>query len=362
MTIPYGAVYFRKSNPPKDDWERDYQTAAQDGLNIFRHWFMQGSICIQGLSMRVFFLKLTVLCLPFAVYLFPRIFIPLPEYSYISTAIYKNNLLQNAKSPKLVLAGGSNVGLGIDSEVVEAVFNIPVVNTGINAGFGLGRMLDNISPFLNAGDILLIVPEYHHFTNGWNGGIAAYELIFGKHQYHLFIHPGYYNFPAEFKDYVVTRRYDLKTLLWPLSGPDANSYWLDNYNNKGDFIKHLEEENIEFLNDPKWETFGNLNNHYIQSFFRFVDDLASRGIKLALSYPSCEAVAFLRNIETIRMLDVRFRAKENLLTISKPEDYSFPQSLCYDMIYHLNREGRKLRTERLITDIERSGIVNDAVD
>ena len=22
--FPYGAVYFRKSNPPREDWERDY--------------------------------------------------------------------------------------------------------------------------------------------------------------------------------------------------------------------------------------------------------------------------------------------------------------------------------------------------
>lgn len=38
--VPYGAVYFRKSNPPKQDWERDYGIASEDGLNIFRHWFM----------------------------------------------------------------------------------------------------------------------------------------------------------------------------------------------------------------------------------------------------------------------------------------------------------------------------------
>ena len=41
---PYGAVYFRKSNPPRDDWERDYQTAAEDGMNVFRHWFMWSAI------------------------------------------------------------------------------------------------------------------------------------------------------------------------------------------------------------------------------------------------------------------------------------------------------------------------------
>ncbi len=44
LQMPYGAVYFRKSNPPKESWERDYAQAEADGNNIFRHWFMWGSI------------------------------------------------------------------------------------------------------------------------------------------------------------------------------------------------------------------------------------------------------------------------------------------------------------------------------
>jgi len=42
--FPYGAVYFRKSNPPQDDWARDHQTAARVGMNIFRHWFMWSAV------------------------------------------------------------------------------------------------------------------------------------------------------------------------------------------------------------------------------------------------------------------------------------------------------------------------------
>ena len=42
--FPYGAVYFRKSNPPAEDWERDHQTAARVGMNTFRHWFLWGAI------------------------------------------------------------------------------------------------------------------------------------------------------------------------------------------------------------------------------------------------------------------------------------------------------------------------------
>lgn len=42
--FPYGAVYFRKSNPPEADWERDHRTAAQIGMNMFRHWVMWSGV------------------------------------------------------------------------------------------------------------------------------------------------------------------------------------------------------------------------------------------------------------------------------------------------------------------------------
>lgn len=42
--FPYGAVYFRKSNPPEEDWARDHATAARIGMNTFRHWFMWSAV------------------------------------------------------------------------------------------------------------------------------------------------------------------------------------------------------------------------------------------------------------------------------------------------------------------------------
>lgn len=42
--FPYGAVYFRKSNPPREDWAHDYKVAAEDGITTFRHWFMWSAI------------------------------------------------------------------------------------------------------------------------------------------------------------------------------------------------------------------------------------------------------------------------------------------------------------------------------
>jgi beta-galactosidase len=42
--FPFGAVYFRKSNPPEADWAHDHQVAAGMGINMFRHWFLWASI------------------------------------------------------------------------------------------------------------------------------------------------------------------------------------------------------------------------------------------------------------------------------------------------------------------------------
>ncbi|MCB1121301.1 MAG: beta-galactosidase, partial [Verrucomicrobiae bacterium] len=42
--IPWGAVYFRKSNPDYEHWEGDYRQAVKDGMNTFRHWFMWSAI------------------------------------------------------------------------------------------------------------------------------------------------------------------------------------------------------------------------------------------------------------------------------------------------------------------------------
>ncbi len=42
--FPYGSVYFRRTNPPQRDWERDYRRAAEDGWTVFRHWFLWSAV------------------------------------------------------------------------------------------------------------------------------------------------------------------------------------------------------------------------------------------------------------------------------------------------------------------------------
>ena len=113
-------------------------------------------------------------------------------------------------------------------------------------------------------------------------------------------------------------------------------------------------ENQPFVSS---ENLGIINRTYLKKFFQFVDDFTKRGITVILSYPSYEEQSFRNSAELIKEMDMLFRAKENLLVISTPESYCYPAEYFYDSYYHLNVEGRVVRTDQLIRDLQASGLL-----
>ena len=307
--------------------------------------------------MNKFFVKIFILLIPLIVGIVIIVFFPLPANSYDLVIIDKHRILANTKSPKIVLAGGSNLAFGIDSMEIKDKLNFPVVNTGVQQGFGLGRILDDISRFLHKRDVLLIIPEYNHFTSTWNGNIAAYELILDVRQYQLLL-ASYYGLPNGFSQYF-SMKYDIlkqtvRQSIRQINTQNENPlmYSRNGFNEYGDNVKHLGMENQPF---KPAGNLGVLNQSYLNSFFRLVDNFTKRGIMVMLSYPSYEEQSFRNSAALIQELDILFRAKENLLVISAPESYCYPAEYFYDSVYHLNREGRATRTNQLILDLQSSG-------
>jgi len=301
--------------------------------------------------MRTFLIKIIILPTLLIMGIIIIILIPLPENSYHLAIIDKHRILASTDSPKIVLAGGSNLAFGIDSAKIQNELRIPVVNMGLQVGFGLGRIIDDISPFINSGDILLIVPEYEHFINCWNGSEPAYELIFDVKQYRL-LYSSYYGLPNYFSHYLATHLLGIIQRINNTSNPLA--YSRDGFNEYGDYIKHLNMKNLPFTSS---NNIGSINRTYLNRFFQLIDDLSERGITAVLSYPSYEEQSFYNSAELIQELDIAFRTKRNILVISHPESYCFPTDYFYDMVYHLNSEERSVRTDQLIQDLQASGLL-----
>jgi hypothetical protein len=296
--------------------------------------------------MKKLLLRIIVLTILIFIIIFAIIALPLPKNSYNLAIIDKNNLLKKTQSPKMVLAGGSNLAFGIDSEKIQTALGMPVINMSVHAGFGLGRILDDLSPYLNNGDILVIVPEYSHFSSDWNGAEVAFNLIFDSgffkdHFNRLLVSP-FYGFPKNFTVYLKGKIEGVFPHL-----PNKNAYSRDGFNEYGDYIKHLNSESIQF--EPV-EAITMINQSYFHLLLRFVDDFVKRGITVLISYPCYESESFDTSQDFIKELDSLFRTN-NLTVISKPDDYQLFREYFYDGIYHLNAEGRELRTARLIEDL-----------
>jgi len=73
---------------------------------------------------------------------------------YYQGSLEKVRLLESTPSPRIIIFGGSNIALGIDSEMIEQAFGIPVINDGLQVGLGV-TPLNEIRKYLRPGDIII---------------------------------------------------------------------------------------------------------------------------------------------------------------------------------------------------------------
>jgi len=114
--------------------------------------------------MRPFLLRLTVfaaiqLAILVAVFVAFR---PSPQH-FLAATIDKHRLLDTTPSPRLVVAGGSNLALGLECDSLATHVPLHPLNMAIHAGLGLGFTLSEIREGLRRGDVVLLSIEYEQF-------------------------------------------------------------------------------------------------------------------------------------------------------------------------------------------------------
>jgi len=88
----------------------------------------------------------------------------------MAAVLQKDRLIRTTPSPKIILVGGSNLAFGIDSRLLQDSLHVNVVNMGLYAKLGLRYMLAQVKPYIRAGDIVIVVPEYDQFYGSFSEG------------------------------------------------------------------------------------------------------------------------------------------------------------------------------------------------
>ncbi len=272
-------------------------------------------------------------------------------------SLLKSNLLRTVPSPRIIIVGGSNVAFGIDSELMEEELDIPVINDGLHVALGIAP-LNEIKHELRAGDIVIISLEYYNFTNK--------QSFYGQPQYLAdwvefsperiwYLHEPWKQMPSIYT--IMLQRKVNRQLNYYLNGfsfeTGRDFYSGDLFNAHGDFIGHLGEgNNRQFEIADSIYPINLIDDAYVylEDFNQYA---LSKGAVVfyeaqAHRQTNCERTG-KKNLD--RFFN-RLKTRTTIPLLTDLDELCLPDDYFYDTPYHLNEQGRKVRTERLIENLK----------
>lgn len=269
---------------------------------------------------------------------------------YLEAILDKHACIDSLGStPKIIFVGGSNLVFGINSAEIENQLGMPVVNLGLHADLGLEFMLNEAATSAGNGDIVVLSAEYY-LDEGNERMKDKMRSIYPE--------------SGKFMNYSLTdiarmRIADVnyrfrKNVLRLLFGKeeevnfDPAIYSRNAFNRRGDLADHLpgtrttplQREHIHYSNS--WEGEAKL------MAFREHVDIA--GARLCYLLPPLPVSEFSEQGPKVQAYYKLLQQLE-IHCLNSPEDVFRSDSLFFDTVYHLNGEGRRIRTEEVIRSL-----------
>ena len=293
----------------------------------------------------------------------------------------KHARLESIQSPKIVLVGGSNVSLGMDSDAVQTSLHRQTVNMGMGASMGLRYQLEEIRDQIKPGDLVVVMPEYGNFykvdkdysNSHFNGSYELLNLYQACPKTLRWMLPIYTSSPAAMYDgldnvrrfLVLKAKFYKKLVAEILQGekkifspdlfkPTETLYThRDAYNSYGDFIGHLKLKHpvlapFEPIIPGEYTGFDLSSVRFLNNYAKFA---ASKGASVVIIPP-----VFPKNVVCrYAVMDIyqHWKTLLKIPVLASPDRYSFDWSELFDTPYHVNAAGRVRRTQLVIEDLQR---------
>lgn len=271
-------------------------------------------------------------------------FVPVPNaFDYHNSFKLKKHLAKNKNDPKIYFLGGSAITFGVDSEVIFKNTRRNIVNLGIAGGYGLKYILDSNFDFFNSSDIVIFVPEYHHyFGDRFYGSSLSmnWSIYFNFENLKFLSYKQYKKLIEMTPDFLIAK---FGLLINWMKDIETNNYSLSNFNNYGDYLidgtrqrKNFDGQKID-LNLDKY-VFEYLKNYAIK--------LNEMNVDIYIYFPPITKSLYINNTNLINNIYNEFINIDDLKTINEPT--FFDDSHFYDSNYHMNINGKKKNTALML--------------
>lgn len=279
---------------------------------------------------------------------------PKASQSLLFASKTKIDLLRKTLEPRLILIGGSNLSFGIDSQMLKDSFALNPINTGIHASIGLQFMMQQNLAYIQEGDIIVLVPEYQQFYNGFAYGAQGEEFVRSifdvdsRGLKYLNIRQ-WKNLIVKIPAYALT-----KFKLKEYRGFQVDDiYTKDAFNEFGDVTKHWDLPNEEVATFSKIP--HKLDKQVLKDILKFQTAVEEKQAVLLISYPGTQASSYDNLEQNIKEIDSSLKAKQ-FNVISNSLDYRIPDNQIFNSPYHLDIQATKQRSLQLIRDLREAGI------
>lgn len=270
-------------------------------------------------------------------------------HEYNASFIDKMKRLESISEPKIVLVSNSNLAFGIQSDLIEDAFGMPVVNLGLHGG--LGNAFNERMPLFNitSGDIIVI----SHLDYSDDDKISDPELA-------LLTVENYFHYWKIFRLKDLPRiisalpRYSAKCLYrFFLKRDKAPSnptcYARNAFNEYGDniFPRNIEAgESEPYLRHPK------VNNICMSRINKLYEYCKAKGATVVISGAPILSGLEGFDLDEYRQFQKEVECRAACSVISDFTDYIFDKKYFYGGALHMTNDGARLRTEQLIKDLQ----------
>lgn len=283
---------------------------------------------------------------------FVVIVVPPDRGDYLAVINDKMEMIESAHGPKIVFVGGSNLAFGLDSARVEAETGYTVVNMGMGFNMGLRFMLDLVEPRIGADDVVVLVPEYNLFFGLFDGDERLLDVLGLYPEGFAYVRSPrqYYNLARNLPRHVKFKMNRYLATLGREPDPDC-IYCPQAFNRYGDVERHLDRPgkdvaSMDFLRRPT-----GVDHDAIREINAFAARIEAGGAKAFMLFPCIPQLHYERTRARIDQLYADLKAELKIPVLAEPAGYAFPIEYFYDWVYHLNRRGREVRTQRVLADL-----------
>jgi hypothetical protein len=272
--------------------------------------------------------------------------------SYFHGYQAKQELLINTQGPRMILVGGSNLALGLDSSIIaDNIEGYTPVNMGLHAGLGRSLILNKaILREVHTGDLVVLCLEYDAFKN-MQGGAPLCELVrlnsaalrdFRLHTYTAL-------FEGAFSYVGGQMRISIKNLLRGEKMIGDNPIYVGTgFNEFGDLTSHWPMGHRAGPRQIRsFDLEGSAFERALSELSDFVATTRGTGADVVLSFPVIREDQYQLNKSSIDGLAQILEERLSLVLVNQPADFAFPEEYFFDTAYHLSYRGVRRRSEML---------------